>query len=125
MSTALAGAPLALSVQICGRRKQAHHSRQFTHWRWRPDEMYETINGQMHYPWRAAVHEGEVLESFVGKGRDKVAALRFIKRMIERHGRPKAIITDGLRSYRAALKALGAPGSSGDRSLEDQQRREL
>ena len=59
---------------------------------------------------RAVDHEGEVLESFVGKARDKAAALKFIKSMIKRHGRPKTIVTDGLRSYGAALKALGAPG---------------
>ena len=27
---------------------------------------------------------------------------------MKRHGRPKAIVTDGLRSYGAAMKALGA-----------------
>ena len=39
--------------------------RQFTHWRWRPDEMYVRINGEMRYLWRAVDHEGEVLESYV------------------------------------------------------------
>ena len=41
--------------------------------------------------------------------RDKAAALKFIKKAMKRHGRPKTIVTDGLRSYGAALKALGAP----------------
>ena len=63
----------------------------------------------MHDLWRAVDHEGEVLESFVSKGRDKTAALKFIESMIKRLGRPKAIATDALRSYGAALKALGAP----------------
>jgi len=92
------------------RRKRVHHMREFTHWRWHLDEVYVKINGQMHYLWRAVDHEGEVLESFVSKYRDKTAALKFIKSMIKRHGRPKTIVTDGLRSYGAALKALGAPG---------------
>jgi len=48
------------------------------------------------------------LESFVTKTRDKAAALKFIKKAMKRHGRPKAIVTDGLRSYGAAMKALGA-----------------
>lgn len=60
--------------------------------------------------WRAMDHEGEVLESLVSKARDKAAALKFIKSLIKRHGRPKAIVTDGQWSYRAAQKALGAPG---------------
>jgi putative transposase len=52
---------------------------------------------------RAVDHEGEVLESFVAKERDKAAALKFIKKAPKRHGRPQAIVTDGLRSYGAAL----------------------
>jgi len=90
------------------RRRRVHHMRQFTHWRWHLDEMYVKINGEMFYLWRAVDHEGEVLESFVTKTRDKVAALKFIKKALKRHGRTNAIITDGLGSYGAALKELGA-----------------
>jgi len=61
----------------------------------------------MHYLWRAVDHEGEVLESFATKERDKAAALSFMKRMMKRHGRPKAVVTDGLRSYGAAMKEIG------------------
>jgi putative transposase len=90
------------------RRKRVHQMRQFTHWRWHLDEMYVRINGEMRYLWRAIDHEGEVLESFVTKARDKAAALKFIKKAMKRHGKPKAIVTDGLRSYKAALTELGA-----------------
>jgi putative transposase len=48
-----------------------------------------------------------VLESFVTKIRDKAAALSFIKRAMKRHGRPKAVVTDALRSYGAAMKEIG------------------
>ena len=65
------------------------------------------INGEMRYLWRAVDHEGEVLESFVTKEPDKAAALKFIEKARKRHGSPKAITTDGLRSYGAALKELG------------------
>ena len=65
------------------------------------------INGVQHYLWRAVDHEGEVLESFVTKERDKAAALKFMKKALKRHGSPKAITTDGLRSYGAAMKELG------------------
>ena len=51
-------------------------------------------------------YEGEVLESFVTRTRDKAAALKFIKKALKRNGRPKAIVTDGLRSYRAAMTHL-------------------
>jgi putative transposase len=89
------------------RRKRASHMRQFTHWRWHLDEVYVKVGGEMRYLWRAVDHEGEVLESFVTVERDKVAALRFIKKAMKRHGRPKAIVTDGLRSCGAALKEIG------------------
>jgi putative transposase len=69
--------------------------------------VYVKINGEMHYLWRAVDQEGEVLESFVTKTRDKAAALTFIKKAMKRHGSPKAITTDGLRSYKAALKEIG------------------
>ena len=91
------------------RRKRVQGMRQFTHWKWHLDEVYVKINGQMRYLWRAVDHEGEVLESYVTPTRDKAAALKFIKKALKRHGRPKAIVTDGLRSYGAAMKALGAP----------------
>ena len=49
-----------------------------------------------------------MLESFVTKTRDKAAALKFIKKSMKRHGRTRAIVTEGLRSYSAAMKELGA-----------------
>ena len=41
------------------------------------------------------------------KNRDKAAALGFMKKALKRHGSPDAIITDDLRSYRAAMTELG------------------
>jgi putative transposase len=38
------------------------------------------------------------LESFASKTKDKAAALKFIKRAMKRHGKPKAIVADCLRS---------------------------
>src|SRR5882757_9486353 len=61
----------------------------------------------MRYLWPAVDHEGEVLESYVTTTRDKAAALKFIKKAMKRHGRPQAVVTDGLRSYRAAMKEIG------------------
>ena len=52
-------------------------------------------------------HEGEILESYVTKKRDKSAALRFLKKALKRHGKAEAIVTDGLRSYPAAMRELG------------------
>ena len=65
------------------------------------------LNGEMVYLWRAVDHEGEILESYVTRTRDKSAALTFMKKALKRHGRPEAIVTHGLRSYGAAMSELG------------------
>ncbi len=65
------------------------------------------INGETHYLWRAVDHEGEVLEAFATKRRDRRAALTFLKRTMKRYGGPRSIVTDRLRSYGAAMKAMG------------------
>jgi putative transposase len=89
------------------RRQRVSRMRGFRHWKWHLDEMYVKVNGEMVYLWRAVDHEGEVLESYVTKIRDKAAALRFMKKALKRHGSPASITTDGLRSYKAAMNELG------------------
>ncbi len=66
------------------------------------------INGGKHYLWRAVDHEGEVLESFVTKRRDKKAALKFFRKSLRMHGPTETFVTDRLASYGAALKSLAA-----------------
>lgn len=89
-------------------RKRRIEGMRSSQWRWHLDEMFVKINGEKHYLWRAVDHEGEVLESFVTKTRDKKAALKFVRKSMKRYGRPNAIVTDRLRSYGAALKEIGA-----------------
>lgn len=89
-------------------RKRRIEGMKSSRWRWHLDEMFVKINGEVHYLWRAVDHEGEVLESFVTKTRDKKAALKFLKKAMRKHGRPEAIVTDKLRSYGAALREIGA-----------------
>ena len=91
------------------RKKRVDYMRGHTHWKWHLDEMYVKINGEMHYLWRAVDHEGEVLESFASKERDKPAALKFMKKLMKRRT-AEQITTDGLRSYKAAMKELGNAG---------------
>jgi len=89
------------------RKKRSASVRGLPQWRWHLDEMFVRINGETHYLWRAVDHEGEVLEAFVTKRRDRKAALRFLRRAMKRYGRPNLIVTDCLRSYRAAMKEIG------------------
>ena len=89
------------------RRQRVSRMRGFRHWKWHLDEMYVKLNGEMHYLWRAVDQEGEILESYVTKTRDKAAALTFMKKTLKRNGNVETITTDGLRSYKAAMKELG------------------
>ena len=88
-------------------RKRRIAEMKSSRWRWHLDEMFLKINGERHYLWRAVDHEGEVLESFVTKTRDKKAALKFLKKVMRKHGQPEVVVTDRLRSYGAALKEIG------------------
>lgn len=89
------------------RRQRVSRMRGVRQWKWHLDECYVRVNGEMHYLWRAVDHEGEILESYVTKTRDKSAALTFMKKTLKRHGKVETIVTDGLRSYRAAMAELG------------------
>jgi putative transposase len=89
------------------RRKRARHLRAWSQWRWHLDEMFGRINGKTHYLWRAVDQEGEVLETYVTKSRNRKAALTFLRKAMKRYGRPETIVTDKLGSYRAALRTIG------------------
>lgn len=93
------------AAEIRKKRVMAH--RNWIQWRWHLDEVFVRINGETHYLWRAVDHEGEVLESFVTKKRNRKAALRFLRKAMKQYGRPEVIVTDRLRSYRAAMKEIG------------------
>jgi putative transposase len=87
-------------------RKRRVQDPRYSQWRWHLDEVFVRINGEIHYLWRAVDHEGEVLEVFATKRRNRSAALKFLKQAMKRCGRPGAIVTDRFRSYGAAMKVL-------------------
>ena len=89
------------------RKTRLYPSQNHSNWRWHLDEVFVKINGETNYLWRAADHEGEVLEAFVSKRRDRIAAMVFLKKLMKRYGKPHEIVTDRLKSYRAAMKTIG------------------
>ena len=89
------------------RRNRASRMRAHSNWRWHLDEVFVKINGETHYLWQAVDHEGEVLESYVTKRRNRKAALKFLRKSMKRYGNPEFIVTDKLRSYGAAMKVIG------------------
>ncbi len=89
------------------RKTRSASMRIVSQWRWHLDEVFVRINGEIHYLWRAVDLEGEVLEAFVTKRRDRKAALKFLKKAMKKYGNPQVIVTDKLRSYGAAMKVIG------------------
>jgi putative transposase len=76
--------------------------------RWHLDEMVVRIGGRQMFLWRAADDDGEVLDMFVQRRRNKKAAVRLLRKLLENHGVcPKAIVTDKLGSYGATAKVVG------------------
>jgi transposase-like protein len=75
---------------------------------WHLDEMAVLIRGQRYWLWRAVDNEGEVLDFVVQRSRDAKVAAKLMKKLLKRYGiRPSRIVTDQLRSYRAACRNLG------------------
>ena len=69
--------------------------------------MVVRIAGKRMYLWRAVDHEGEILDVLVQRRRDKRAALRLMSKLLRKQGfAPRTVVTDKLRSYRAAFNDL-------------------
>jgi len=91
--------------------------------RWHLDEMVVKISGQRMYLWRAVDDEGEVLDVLVQKRRNKVAALKLLRRLLKNQGiHPEVIVTDGLASYPAAMRMLGCKDRHHPGRLRDNNR---
>ena len=70
------------------------------------DEVFVKIEGRQHYLWRAVDQDGEVVDVYLQERRDAKAAKRFFKRFLKVGGVPRNIVTDKLRSYGVAQRAL-------------------
>ncbi len=60
------------------RKKRVVAHRNWTQWRWHLDEVFVRINGETYDLGWAVDHEGEVVEAFVTRRRDRNAALRIL-----------------------------------------------
>ena len=89
------------------RKRRLGQMRSFR-WRWPLDEVFVKVKDVKRYLWQAVDHKGEVLEAYVSKRWDKKAALKFLRKLLRRHGRPEDVVTDKLRSHDAGLRELGA-----------------
>ena len=74
---------------------------------WHLDEVFVTIQGRRHYLWRAVDQDGDVIDILVQSHRDCRAATRFFRKLLKGQERqPVRLVTDKLRSYRAAHRAV-------------------
>ena len=75
--------------------------------KWHLDEVFLTINGERHYLWRAVDQDGNILDILVQRRRDKHAAKKFFRKLLKGLAYvPRVIITDKLKSYGAAKRAI-------------------
>ena len=90
-----------IAAQLRKRRPKPHAV-------WHLDEVYLKIDGRMVYLWRAVDAESEVLDVLVQSERNKRAALKLMRKLLKKYAVvPERMVTDDLRSYGAAARALG------------------
>jgi putative transposase len=74
---------------------------------WHLDELFVNIGGRRHYLWRAIDQDGDVIDILVQRHRSACAAKRFFRKLLKGQGsEPRWLITDKLRSYRAAHRSV-------------------
>jgi putative transposase len=91
---------------------------------WHLDEMVISIRGGKYWLWRAVDNEGEVLDFLVQRRRDAQTAKKLMVKLLKKHGfAPSRVVTDRLRSYPAAFRAIGLTAEH-DRGLRANNRAE-
>jgi putative transposase len=88
--------------------------------KWHLDETYINVRGRWMYLYRAIDSVGDTIEFFFSEHRDLLAAKRFIRKAIKRHGRPERIVVDGSQTNQEAIIAC-----DGESRLRDRSRRPL
>ncbi len=74
---------------------------------WHLDEVFITINGKIHYLWRAVDQDSNVLDILVQRRRNKAAAKNFFHKLLNGcQDVPRVLITDKFGSYEAAHKEV-------------------
>jgi transposase-like protein len=87
---------------------------------WHMDETYIRVRGQWTYLYRAIDSNGDTVEFWFSERRDLIAAKRFLRKAIKRHGPPERIVVDGSQTNRDAILSCDA-----ESRLQDRSRRRL
>ena len=109
------GPPIAANLRKA-RPKPSDH--------WHLDEMVIVIRRKRYWLWRAVDNEGEALDFLVQSRRNARAAKKMMMKLLKKQGfAPTRIVTDKLRSYPSAFRAIGIVAKH-DRSLRANNRAE-
>jgi putative transposase len=84
--------------------------------RWHMDETYIKVRGQWMYLYRAIDSVGDTVEFLLSEQRDLLAAKRFLRKALNRHGRPDRIVIDGSQTNQEAIIACDSESRLRDRS---------
>jgi len=72
---------------------------------WYLDETYIKVSGRWCYLYRAIDRDGNLLDSMLSEHRDREAARRFLRRLVDAQGRkPLCVTTDKHPAYRKAIR---------------------
>ncbi|MFT5731177.1 MAG: putative transposase [Desulforhopalus sp.] len=82
------------------------------------DETYIKVKGIWHYLYRAVDKEGDTVDFFLTRKRDKKAAKRFLIKAINNNGIPEKITIDGSAANKAAIEEFN---SDNDTTIEARQ----
>jgi putative transposase len=75
--------------------------------KWHVDDVQLKVNGRRYWLWRAVDQEGMVLDILVQARRNRQAAERFLRRVVDGCGtRPRVVVTDKLASYPPAIRRV-------------------
>ena len=86
--------------------------------KWHVDETYIKVRGTWMYLYRAIDSVGDTVEFLFSENRDLIAAKRFLRKALVRHGRPDRIVIDGSQTNREAICSCDAE----NRLLEQSRR---
>ena len=111
-------APLLADQLRAGRRARAGES-------WYLDETYLKVAGRWCYLYRAIDGDGELIDSMLNEHRDKHAARRFLRRLVDIADRKPARFTTDLHpAYRRAIRwIIGRKGLASDDAVPQQLHR--
>ena len=91
---------------------------------WYLDETYVRVAGRRCYLYRAIDRDGELIDSMLSEHRDKHAARRFLRRLIDVTGRkPLRVTTDHHPPYRKAIRWILEEGAAPTQPVSEQPHR--